>query len=440
MKIIPAELLLIPENRQRRTFDEKRIQDLASSILSKGLMHPPVCRFDGENYVLVAGERRTRALRSIHLLDVSIQCNDQTIPAGSFPVTLLGDLPPLALREAELEENTIRVDLSWQEQASAIAELDALRADQKEAAGLPHSARATASEIIGREAQGSEITKVTDAIIVSKHLHDPDVMKAKTTKEAMKVIRKKAEAAHREVLAENFNPEESPHNAILGSCFTYAKALPDAFFDCILTDPPYGIGADGFGDMAGTTHDYSDTEDYALTCYQLVAHEGFRVAKPEAHLYAFLDPRLWHQISFEFTVAGWDVWPTPLIWNKLNGMLPKPEHGPRRTYEMILFATKGKKKVHKVGADILTFPLLSDRDHGAQKPVPLYSELLSRSCYPGDTVLDFFMGSGTIFPAANRAKLAATGMEINKEYYHLALSRLSGTEDVIEDSLLQLGF
>jgi site-specific DNA-methyltransferase (adenine-specific) len=429
MKVISFDELFVPENRQRRSFDEKKIQELAQSILTKGLFHPPVVRWTGEKYQLVAGERRTLAIRSISALEVTIQCHDTTIPAGHLPVTLLGDLPPFALREAELEENTIRVDLSWQEQAAAVAELDALRRDQAIANGQTHTARATASEIVGREAVGSEITHVTDSITVARHLADPDVARAKSSKEALKIIKKKAEADHREKLAEAFNPVSTPHSAILGSSFDYAKTLPDNYFDVILTDPPYGIGADNFGDMAGTAHGYADTEEYAVDCYHLVATEGFRMAKEKAHLYVFLDPRLWSMVSMEFVLAGWDVWPTPLIWNKLNGMLPKPEYGPRRCYEMVLFASKGQKKVNKIGSDVITCPLVMERAHGAQKPVPLYVELLSRSTYPGDRVVDFFMGSGTIFPAANKLKLVAVGIELSKEYYNIALSRIDSTED-----------
>lgn len=434
MKTIPLSSLVIPENRQRRVFDEKKLQELANSIMSKGLLHPPVVRYDGEQYILVAGERRTRAITSLSTIDVGVTCNNEEVPAGFLPITLLADLDPYSIREAELEENTVRDDLTWADKARAIAELDSLRADQAKDAGLPHSARDTASEIIGREAQGSEITKVTEAVIVAKHLHDPDVAAAKTQKEAVKIIKKKAEAAHREVLAANFDIQATPHRLEHESAFSFAESLPDSSIDVILTDPPYGIGADGFGDMAGTTHDYTDSPDYAFDCYRLVAEQGFRVAKDKAHCYVFLDPRYWSEISMYFVLAGWNVWPTPLIWNKTNGMLPKPEHGPRRTYEMILFATKGDRKVLRVAPDVITCPLVTDRDHGAQKPILLYKDLLSRSALPGNTVLDLFAGSGTIFPAANSLKLVAQACEINKEYYNLALSRIN-TSDELSDIL-----
>lgn len=431
MYIIPSSDLVISENRQRRHFDPKALEELASSIMSKGLLHPPVARLreDGK-YELVAGERRTRAIAGLALIDVGIQCNNEFIPPGFIPVTLLSDLDPLAVREAELEENTVRENLTWQEKAAAIAELDSLRRDQAAASGQSHTARDTASEIVGRLAEGAEITKVTEAVIVHKHLQDPEVAAAKTQKEAIKIIKKKAQAAHREALAQTFDLEKTPHTLHYGNALTYLKNLPTGHFDLILTDPPYGINANNFGSMADTRHSYQDTEEYAISCYEAVATEGFRVTKEAAHCYCFLDPRFFHAVSLSFALAGWDVWPVPLIWSKGNGMLPRPEHGPRRTYEMILFASKGNRKVLKVASDVLNVPLSLDRAHGAQKPVALYRDLISRSLLPGQTVLDPFAGSGTIFPAANAQKVIATGCEISKEYYNLALSRIAETDDI----------
>lgn len=425
MKIIPIESLVIPPNRQRREFDETKIQDLANSINSKGLMHPPVVRVDGDEYVLVAGERRTRAIKSLHLLDIGVMCNDSFIPAGQIPVTLLSDLDDFALREAELEENIIRVDLSWQEQAAALATLDNLRRDQAEAEGKTHSVTATASEVLGRPATGGHVTQVKESLIIAKHLDDPDVQKAKSPKEAMKVLRKKADAQHRAKLAETFDGAKTPHTLIHGDSLVELHNLDSGKFDLILTDPPYGVGADTFGDMASTGHDYRDDLNYARECYYALAEQGFRLAKDKAHAYVFCDIRNFPMVAASFIRAGWTVWERPLIWSKKNGMLPKPDFGPRLTYEAILFASKGDRKVLKVGAaDILEFPQDRDNEHGAQKPVALYTELISRSCYPGDSILDCFVGSGTVFPAASGTRTIATGIEINKVYHDLALSRM----------------
>jgi DNA modification methylase len=131
----------------------------------------------------------------------------------------------------------------------------------------------------------------------------------------------------------------------------------------------------------------------------------------------------------EFVLHGWEAWPQPLIWNKTNGMLPRPDAGPRKTYETILMFLKGSPRFHKVGApDVLTIPQREELSHGAQKPVDLYIELIARSCLPGARILDAFAGSGTVFPAATRTKCVATGFEISNEYYNLALSRMSQTD------------
>lgn len=434
MQIIPITSLVIPENRQRREFDEKKIQDLANSINSKGLMHPPVVRAVGDQYILVAGERRTRAIQSLHILDMGVMCNDTFVPPGQIPVTLLSDLDDFALREAELEENTIRVDLSWQEQAAAVAALHALRSDQMAVEGKTQTVAATASEILGKPSAGGQQSRISEALIIAKHLDDPDVQKAKTSKEAMKVLQKKAEVAKRARLAETFDKAKTPHTLIHGDSLVELHNLPDASFDLILTDPPYGVGADTFGDMASTGHEYRDDPEYAQECYGKLAREGYRITKDKAHAYVFCDIRNFSAIALEFTLAGWTVWERPMIWSKKNGMLPKPDFGPRLTYEAILFASKNSRKVLKVGApDVLEFTTEGKNEHGAQKPVTLYAELIARSCYPGDTVLDCFAGSGTIFPAANSTRTIATGIEISKTYHDLAQSRMLGEPDLLEE-------
>lgn len=439
MRIIALEELLIPENRQRQHFAERPLADLRESIISKGLMHPPVVQRTADGYVLVAGERRTRAICAIAELDTSFMCDGKVIAPGFIPVIQLTDLAPLEIREAELEENVIRENLTWQEQAIAINELHSLRAEQASLEGKVQTAKTTATEIkgTGETAQGSEISRVTEAVIVSRHLDDPEVAKAKSQKEALKIVRKKAEAAHREKLALEFDPSTTPHSLTLGDSLQLLKDLPSAQFDLIITDPPYGVGADTFGDMASTGHVYKDTLDYALGCYNVLAQEGFRACKTNAVAYVFCDIRHWQKIEMEFILHGWEAWPQPLIWNKTNGMLPRPDSGPRKTYETILMFMKGTPHFYKTGApDVITIPQREELFHGAQKPVDLYLELLTRSALPGSRVLDPFAGSGTVFPAASQAKCIAVGFEINPEYYNLAQSRMTQADTF---SLEELG-
>jgi len=411
-------------NRQRRHFDEKALISLATSIREKGLLHPLVLQDD--NTTLVAGERRLRAISMLAELGVEVTCDGKVYAAGHVPYVTLRSLSEDGLVEAELEENILREDLTWQEEASAIDQLHTLRVKQK---GGDQTFKATATEIVGDSANNADLMKVRDATIISQHLDDPDVAKAKTKKEALKIIRKNAEQKLTNSLAEKFNLEQTPHTFNNGDFRDFSHFINTSSIDTVITDPPYGIGADTFGDQAGASHAYDDSPEYFQEIIREFAVESCRVTKDRAHLYAFCDPRMFSFLSAAFAGLGWNVWPTPLIWAKGNGMLPRPEHGPRRTYEFIMFASKGDKPVTAVYNDVLTVPGLSAPRYGAEKPVELYQELMRRSCRPGDTVWDPFAGAGPVFPAANRASLIAIGTELSTNKFNYAKLRLNETEE-----------
>lgn len=457
MHLLPLTELKIPDNRIRRQFDEKEIASLADSIATKGLLHPPCLRNDG--ITLLAGERRTRAITLLHESDRPFTCEGQLVPPGYLPCTLAGELSEIDLLEAELEENTIRQDLNWQDHSRAVAELHALRETQHGAYDKSTregwKASDTASEILGLVASGAQVTNlVRDSQVIAEHLDDPDVAQAKTKKDALKVIQRKKEAEHNAKLAEQFDTHRTPHTILHGDTLEILPTLPDGAFDVILCDPPYGVDAQSFGDMAGAAHEYDDTPEYFTLLIHRLATESYRLTKPQAHAYIFCDIRNFPQVMLALTLAGWDVWPTPLIWDKGNvGMLPRAEHGPRRCYESIVYAIKGDKRTTGVAPDVISgIPGLSSPRFGAEKPWQLYANLLKRSVRPSDSVLDCFAGAGPIIPAANALQCVATTIELSLEKYHYQLTRteeclttLSGnraaptqSENILSE-ILQLG-
>jgi DNA modification methylase len=188
------------------------------------------------------------------------------------------------------------------------------------------------------------------------------------------------------------------------------------------------MNADEFGDSGGRAegaHGYADSWEYAEQCYTVLATEGFRVAKAQAHLYAFCDLDNFGLLKAMFAAAGWTVFRTPLLWYKRHGSrAPWPEMGPQRRYETLLYCVKGKRPTLKMTGDVLDFAADTNLGHSAQKPVALYAELLSRTCLPGDRVLDPFCGTGPIFPAAHGLKVRATGVEMDGASYGIAVNRL----------------
>ena len=101
--------LLIPNRFQpRTTMDDGRIEELARSIRSNGIIQPIVVRKSGEGYEIVAGERRWRASQRAGLLKVPI---------------VVRDIPDDRLLAAALIENLQREDLNPMEEAHAYRRL-----------------------------------------------------------------------------------------------------------------------------------------------------------------------------------------------------------------------------------------------------------------------------------------------------------------------------
>ena len=424
MYIIDATEIIIPKNRQRREFPNDDKESLKLSIQTRGLLHPIVLRNDRQT--LVCGERRLRAMTELHQLDISFTCNGTVIPPGSFPCTILSELSPLEIEEAELEENILRVDLNFIEKAQAIDRLHNLRVEQAQIRGETHTQSETS------EKSGIRCSTVNESIALVRHLDSvPEIRKAKNHAEAIKIVRKTLETRERAKLAEEFKKVESPHTIHLGDSMQFLKDFEDSLFDLLLTDPPYGVGADAFGSQAGVAHNYEDSEESALKLYDILAIESFRCTKEQAHAYVFCDIRLFPRISLLFTLAGWSVWQRPFIWSKRNGMVPQVSHGPRQTYEALLFANKGNKKTTGIRNDVLDYGQVQNQLHAAEKPVDLLRDLISRSCRPGDSILDPFAGSGSTLEAAELEHCKATLVELNEDNYNICLERQKKLEIVL---------
>lgn len=439
MQLAKRSDILIPPDRQRRTFDPEFIQGLSEGILSKGLLQAPVVREENGQLVLVAGETRLKAIDNLWALGGILRYNNQAIPEGMIPYATLGQLTPLQAEEAELEENLRRQNLSWQEEADAISRLHKLRSAKAQAEGRIHSVADTTTELKGRS-DGSYQESIRKNIIVSKFLTNPEVAKAKDVNEAFKIIKKQeAQQQHIQLaktVGETYN--SSNHELHHTNCLQWMAACSPETFDVILTDPPYGIGADSFNDgggrMGNNEHHYKDDYDSWKELMQAWAPLSFRVTKRQAHAYVFCDIDNFHELKRMMEAVGWYVFRTPFVCTKPNsGRVPLPFEGPRRQYETLLYAIKGKKNVTAIYPDVLTSYADDNTTHGAQKPVALYEQLLLRSVRPGDKVLDSFAGSGTIFLACESHKCLATGLEMNPEYYAMGYQRLQAIVNYVPE-------
>ena len=63
-------------------------------------------------------------------------------------------------------------------------------------------------------------------------------------------------------------------------------------------------------------------------------------------------------------------------------------------------------------------------EHGTQKPVELMSRLIRLCTQENDTILDCFMGGGSTLVAAINTNRKAIGIEIDKDYFDIAVKRV----------------
>jgi len=115
-------------------FDEEAIAELAESIAERGVLQPVLVRPDGENFQLVAGERRWRAAQKARL---------HAIPA------IVRDIDDSTSAEIALIENVQRQDLNAVEEAEGYRKLiDRYGHTQDAIAKLVHKSRSHVANLL----------------------------------------------------------------------------------------------------------------------------------------------------------------------------------------------------------------------------------------------------------------------------------------------------
>lgn len=419
--LLNVNTIEIPKDRQRAESADKHIKELADSILANGLINPITVTKDRQ---LVAGFCRLSAVRSLAASGKTFLYDGQQVPPNQIPVLLASSEEPRVLFRIELEENLRRKNLSPAEQARAVARLHAFFAEQN----ISWTQEQTAQKLVEHEVVEEESTAKKDvsrALLIAAHADDEDVKKAKTENEAYKLAKKKSEQLFARALGDLLEEEEQEYNILFEGSYTDFE-LPLETYDCIIVDPPYGIEAHTFGEQTkALSHTYKDDQLAAIEAKNFLLSEKLLAScKSKMHLFFFHDIRFFSLLRLQFEAGGYYVWPTPIIWAKGTGHMPQPDYGPQRSYEAIIFASRGRKPVIRHGSDVIFCRAEPDKIHSAQKPVALYEELLSWSVGPGDHVLDFCCGSGTIFAATKGKNIYTTGIEIDKEMCKIARTRM----------------
>ena len=225
-----------------------------------------------------------------------------------------------------------------------------------------------------------------------------------------------------------------------GDALNILATLPDAVMDAVLTDPPYSSGGVTMGarqtdpaqkyQQSGTKRQYppmlgdaKDQRSWTMWC-TLWLGECWRVARDGAPLMVFTDWRQLPALSDAVQAAGWS-WRGIIAWDKRSS---RPQIGKfRQQCEYVLFSTKGRfvARTRTCLPGLYSYPVIAvHKVHLTSKPVALIEDLLAITA-PQASVLDPFMGGGSVGEACIRTGRKYVGMELSQEYYDISRNRLT---------------
>lgn len=393
------------EGRQRREL--VKVDELAASIRESGLINPPVVT---PELVLVAGERRLEACRSLGWT--------------SIPVQFTTDLDPVMLHLIELEENVKRVDLTWQDQNDAITAYHNLRKEQNPEWTQNDTAQALSM------AQASVARHLTVAEVRKEDYGN--INKVEKLSEAVTIATRRNQRKTNEGLAallpepegkseDTADPSPTPLNwKIENLDFLAWSKRKQKKFNLIHCDFPYGISTgDKMGQSAASTHgQYADSPDiYFALLKNLITRQDNFIA-PQAHLIFWLSMKFYCETKAALEGAGWTVESYPLVWHKSDnaGVLPDPQRGGRNTYETALFCHRGDQRIVKPVAKSFAAPT-TKLYHTSEKSLTMLQHFLRMVVDDTTMMLDPTCGSGN----AVRASLSlgarfSLGLELNPEF------------------------
>jgi site-specific DNA-methyltransferase (adenine-specific) len=207
----------------------------------------------------------------------------------------------------------------------------------------------------------------------------------------------------------------------------YLKSMSDCMVDCVITDPPYESLEKHR--KVGTTTRLKQSKASSNKWFEIFPNSRFeellthifRVLKKNSHFYLFCDSTTMFVIKPIAESVGFRFW-KPLVWDKQRiGM----GYHYRSRYEFIMFFEKGKRKLNDLGIpDIIECPRIH-RGYPTEKPSEVSEILIKQSTQSGETVLDPFLGSGSVGVASVKLSRHFLGCDSNPEAVDLSHNRIS---------------
>lgn len=444
------------EDRAREDLGD--IPELAESIQKLGQITPILLTDD---FKLVAGERRIRAL--------------QNLGADQVAYVTRGQITEAEEREIELHENMHRKAMKWQEEIMCIADAHEKRrhnnhlkgeawyaADTAKVFGMSRArvqnALALAKALIDDEQNGLDelwkTTKISEALKLlterreklASHARaqmcgtktlvteDPSAPKKRTASEVVTFIDPESgEATEQQpirpvpavtapILATEFDLGSMFYK---GDCLQVIKDhIKPGSIDHIICDPPYGIGVENFEVQGADSVEETHGKEYFLSLMKNFFPLAWTtLGTSGGYMIMFYDLDHHNFLLDLGKATGFKVVHWPLVWHKKQTCQNNAaQFNPTKTTEYAMVFRRGAEVTLQKPWTSNVFECDGSIEaraysHPFIKPSALWTWILEHVATPGQTVLDPFAGQMSSCRAAINFGLNPIGIEYDEYHF-----------------------
>ncbi len=231
-------------------------------------------------------------------------------------------------------------------------------------------------------------------------------------------------------------------DALCGDVLEVLKTIPDKSIRLIVTDPPYNLNKN-----YGNNQDKLEFNDY-LDFSRKWLSEANRVLTDDGTIYIFMGMKYISYIysileqELGLTFNSWITWFYTQGIGKTKGFSPRHDdilmftkssnnfifnidniRVPQKFYRSIN-NMRGANPGNVWEFSHIHYCKKNRKPHPTQKPEALYERMILASSNKNDTVLDPFLGSGTLLRVCQQTERNGIGIDINPKYIDLAYKRL----------------
>lgn len=426
IQLVPLDEIIVPESRQRQV-NQVKAEELALSILNRGLIHTIL--INPETMELVVGAHRLAAYK--FLRDEEEKSQSVVSPWREIPARFAIDATQFEMKALELEENIKRSQLKWNEEVLAILDYHNLRVEEDPEWSITKtskelgisSALGSRCIILGKEIRSgsgkldgaSGITAAYNIVsrehsravademnVMSEALEEslPHIDNVNATEVRTQIEENREEHS---VLTEDKTPAQQIPPVICANFLEWIETYSGPKFNILHCDFPYGINhqksEQGRADSWGS---YEDSPDTYWNLLSALCQNLDKILYPSAHVIFWFSMNYYGEtLDYLNKHTNLEVNPFPLIWYKSDnkGLLPDPNRGPRRVYETALFLSRGDRNIIRPVANCYAGPGTKST-HLSEKSESMLRHFMRMVVDDLSEVLDPTCGSASALRAA----------------------------------------